>query len=107
MFVVLPGPIYHQAPVRLEGLQQGGLGDVPRDPAQENPGGVGGVLVPASRELAAPGADDLRAYWKGGRKGGRGGREGEREGGREGGRCACVREGREGPNKLQVVARSE
>ena len=64
MLVVLAGPVDHQAPVRLEGLQQGGLGDVPGDPAEEDTGGVGGVLVPAGGELATPGADHLRAYWE-------------------------------------------
>ena len=60
MLAVLAGPLHLQPAERLEGVEQRLLRDVPRDPAQEHLGAVDRVPVPARRQLAGPGADDLR-----------------------------------------------
>ena len=65
MLVVLAGPVNHEAPVRLKGLQQNSLCDVPGHTSEKDTGRVGGILVSAGRKLTAPCADHLWTYWVG------------------------------------------
>ena len=52
----LPGPLYPDVAVGLEGVDQTLLGDVPGDAPEEDLAAVERVLVLSGRELAGPGA---------------------------------------------------
>ncbi len=87
VLAVLAWPVNGHAAIHLEALNQAPLSDVPGNAPQEHPGRVGGVLVPACRQLPTPGAHHIC----GGRR-----REGRKGGRREGGKGGGEREGEEG-----------
>ena len=52
----LPGPLYPDVAVGLEGVDQTLLGDVPGDAPEEDLAAVERILVLSGRELSGPGA---------------------------------------------------
>ena len=60
VLALLAGPLNGEVAKWLEVLQQRGLGNVPGNPSQEDPGRVGGVLVPPWGKLTTPCAHHLR-----------------------------------------------